>query len=96
MCLAIPGRVVSVDARDASRPTAEVDFEGQVKSVSLLYLPETSRGDYVIVQAGFAIRRVEEAEALEALALARETTLDGVHRAPGANTPVASVTNGGP
>ncbi|HLY76902.1 MAG TPA: HypC/HybG/HupF family hydrogenase formation chaperone, partial [Thermoplasmata archaeon] len=80
MCLAIPGRIVSVDASDPFPPVAKVDFEGQVKSVSLLYVPEAAVGDYVIVQSGFATRRVERAEALEALTFARETSMDGVRR----------------
>lgn len=77
MCLAIPGRVVSVDAIDPAQPMAQVDFEGRLKTVSLLYVPDAAVEDYVIVQSGFAIRRVDKAEALEALALARETTFDG-------------------
>ncbi len=87
MCLAIPGRIVSVDSSDPAQPVAQVDFEGQLKTVSLLYEPEATVGDYVIVQSGFATRRVDTAEALEALALARETTTDGVRRATG---PVAA------
>ncbi len=80
MCLAIPGRIVSVDASDPVAPIAQVDFEGQLKTVSLLYVPEVAVDDYVIVQSGFAIRRVDKAEALEALTLARETTIDGARR----------------
>lgn len=77
MCLAIPGRIVSVERSDPMQPVATVDFEGRLKTASLLYVPEADVGDYVIVQSGFAIRRVEEAEALEALALARATTTEG-------------------
>ena len=84
MCLAIPGHIVSVDATDPVQPVAKVDFEGQLKTVSLLYVPEARVGDYVIVQSGFATRRVDEPEALEALAFARETTTEGVRRTPAA------------
>lgn len=75
MCLAIPGKVVAVEGGPS--PTARVDFEGQRKTVSLLYVPEAAVGDYVVVQAGFAIRVVPDAEAQEALALARNTTVAG-------------------
>jgi hydrogenase expression/formation protein HypC len=95
MCLAIPGRVASVDASEPMQPMAKVDFEGQVKTVSLLYIPDAKVGDYVIVQSGFATRRVDQDEALEALALARETTVDGVRRSSGASAPSPTVAEGG-
>jgi hydrogenase expression/formation protein HypC len=95
MCLAIPGLVLSVDARDPAVPVARVDFEGLVKTVSLLYVPEATAGDYVIVQAGFAIRIVDKTEALEALALARETTVDGLRRTPGRDDAPAPMVEGG-
>jgi hydrogenase expression/formation protein HypC len=87
MCLAIPGRIVSVETSDPVQPMARVDFEGQVKIVSLLYVPEAAVGDYVIVQSGFATRRVQKAEALEALALARETSVDGTRLGPAMAVP---------
>ena len=71
MCLAIPGRIVAIGGDPAS-PVAEVDYDGLRRNAQLMYLPEARVGDYVLVQAGFAIRRLPEAEALEALALAKE------------------------
>jgi hydrogenase expression/formation protein HypC len=94
MCLAIPGRILSVEASDPAHLVARVDFEGQLKTVSLLYVPEAEVGDYVIVQSGFATRRVEKAEALEALALARETTVDGVRHDPTTVVPSARAVGG--
>ncbi len=61
MCLAVPGKIVSI-AADEMR-TARVDFGGIVKEACLACVPEAEVGDYVIVHAGFAISRVEEAEA---------------------------------
>lgn len=58
MCLAVPGRIVAI--RD---DTAEVDFQGNRRAISLLLTPETSPGDWVLVHAGFAISRLDEAEA---------------------------------
>jgi len=95
MCLAIPGRVVSVDMTAPLQPMAQVDFEGHLKTVSLLYVPEAAVGDYVIVQSGFATRRVDRAEALEALALARETTIEGVRRSSAVQPLSTGVTEGG-
>ena len=61
MCLGIPGRVLSIGS-DALR-TSRVGFGGVVKNVALIYVPEAVEGDYVIVHVGFAISRVDEAEA---------------------------------
>jgi hydrogenase expression/formation protein HypC len=71
MCLGIPGRVT--DIRDeAGLPMGRVDFGGVRKDACLAYLPETRIGDYVIVHVGFAISRVDEAEALRTLEILGE------------------------
>lgn len=75
MCLGIPGRIESIAGTDPLTRTASVDFEGQRRTVRLLYLPEATVGDYVLVQAGYATSCVPPDEALEALALARGTVL---------------------
>ncbi len=72
MCLAIPGRIVAVDETEPGFRTARVDYGIAVKRASLLYLPEAAVGDYVIVQAGFAVTKLGEAEAQEALRAAQE------------------------
>jgi hydrogenase expression/formation protein HypC len=63
MCLGIPGRVV--ERRDAQGlPMGVVDFGGVRRDVCLAYVSdEVQTGDYVIVHVGFAISRVDEAEA---------------------------------
>lgn len=70
MCLAVPGKIVNVDA-DPLR-MGKVDFSGIVKEVSLAYVPEAGIGDYVLVHAGFAISKVDEAEAGEVLGYLRQ------------------------
>jgi hydrogenase expression/formation protein HypC len=64
MCLGIPGKVIEIFDRD-SLPMAKVEFGGIVKETCLAYTPEAQVGDYVIVHVGFAISRVDEAEAEE-------------------------------
>lgn len=79
MCLGIPGRVTSIAMADGLR-TGTVEFGGVRKEVCLSYVPETEVGDYVVVHVGFAISRLDEAEAVRTLeiiaampgALARE------------------------
>ncbi len=63
MCLAVPGKLTSIDHADPENPTGEVDFSGIVKEVSLVFLPEAKVGDYVIVHVGFALSVLEESEA---------------------------------
>ena len=71
MCLGIPGRIT--DIRDeAGLPMGRIDFGGVRKDACLAYLPETRVGDYVIVHVGFAISRVDEAEALRTLEILGE------------------------
>jgi hydrogenase expression/formation protein HypC len=72
MCLATPGRIVRISGDDPAFPIAEVEFGPVTKAAQLVYVPEARVGDYVIVQAGFAIRRLSEAEAEESLRYARE------------------------
>jgi hydrogenase expression/formation protein HypC len=67
MCLAVPGRVLSVGAADGTL-MAEVDFGGVRKEVCLEYVPDAAVGEYVIVHVGFAIQRLDEESALRTLA----------------------------
>jgi len=67
MCLAIPGRVVTLEERDGTQ-MAEVDFGGVRKDVCLQYIPGVEIGEYVVVHVGFAIQRLDEQSAIETLA----------------------------
>lgn len=67
MCLAVPGRVMSVHEQDG-QTMAEVDFGGLRKQVCLAYIPDVQVDEYVIVHVGFAIQRVDEQSAQETLA----------------------------
>ncbi|MBI5512016.1 MAG: HypC/HybG/HupF family hydrogenase formation chaperone [Deltaproteobacteria bacterium] len=71
MCLAIPGKVLSVVEADPML-RARVDFAGAVREVSLVHVPEAKVGDYVIVHVGFALSRLDEAEAMRTLAELRQ------------------------
>lgn len=62
MCLGIPGRVVDT-WRDHGILMGRVDFNGVIKRVCLEHVPEVVPGEYVIVHVGFALERVDEAEA---------------------------------
>jgi hydrogenase expression/formation protein HypC len=63
MCLGIPGRIL--DTRDdRGLLMGTVDFGGVKREVCLAYVAdEVSVGDFVVVHVGFAISKVDEAEA---------------------------------
>jgi hydrogenase expression/formation protein HypC len=63
MCLAVPGKILSVSGNEPLERMGRVSFGGIVKEVSLAYTPEANAGDYVIVHVGFAISRLDETEA---------------------------------
>lgn len=63
MCLAVPGRILSVAGDDALSRVGRVDFGGLIKEVNLIYVPEAEPGQYVLVHVGFAISLIDEAEA---------------------------------
>ena len=63
MCLAIPGRITSITGEDPLERTGKIDFGGIFKEAHLGYVPEAKVGDYVVVHVGFAISRLDEAEA---------------------------------
>lgn len=63
MCLGIPGRVTEMH-EDRGLAMGVVDFGGVRREVCLAYVAdEVAVGDYVIVHVGFALSRVDEAEA---------------------------------
>jgi hydrogenase expression/formation protein HypC len=62
MCLAIPGKVTETFDQ-AGMLMGKVQFGGIVREACLEYVPETQIGDYVLVHVGFAISRIDEAEA---------------------------------
>ena len=74
MCLAIPSKIVSINDK-----MAVVDVDGVRKEVSIFLVEDVFVGDYVIVHAGYAIHKIDEAVALESLDLLRKmfSQLDG-------------------
>jgi len=62
MCLGVPGQVLE-KWEEGDLPMGRVRFGGISRAVCLAYTPEARVGDYVVVHVGFAISRVDEAEA---------------------------------
>lgn len=63
MCLAVPGKILSISGDEPIERTGRVSFGGIVKEASLAYVPDAEIGDYVIVHVGFALSKVDEDEA---------------------------------
>jgi hydrogenase expression/formation protein HypC len=63
MCLAIPGKILSISGDDPLTRMGRIDFAGVIKPACLAYVPEAQVGDYVIIHVGFALSKVDEAEA---------------------------------
>ena len=72
MCLAIPGKIESIEGIDPVLRSGKVNFGGILKTVNLAYVPEAKIGDYVIVHVGFAISIVDEEEARQVFAYLKE------------------------
>ena len=65
MCLGIPGQIVAI----TENQLAVVDFNGVTREVSLMLCPELEVGDYCLVHVGFAMQRLDPAEAQETMEL---------------------------
>lgn len=63
MCLAVPGKILSLSGDDPILRVGRVDFGGIVKEICLAYVPEARIGDHVLVHVGFAITIIDEVEA---------------------------------
>jgi len=72
MCLAVPGKVISIDKSNPNLAMAKVDFSGISKDICVQWLPEVRTGDYILAHVGMALNILDEEEALETLNLIRE------------------------
>ncbi|MEO7034134.1 MAG: HypC/HybG/HupF family hydrogenase formation chaperone [Polyangiaceae bacterium] len=71
MCLGVPGLVVSREQED-DLLMGRVDFGGVSRKVCLEHVPDAMPGDYVLVHVGFALSRIDAAEAHKIFELLRE------------------------
>lgn len=76
MCLATPGRIVAID--DVARKLAVVDISGIRRQISVACIVDADHpiercvGDWVLVHVGFAMSRIDEAQAAATLQILRE------------------------
>lgn len=62
MCLGIPGRVVET-FREHGILMGKVEFGGVFKRVCLDHVADVVPGEYVLVHVGFALAKIDDAEA---------------------------------
>ena len=62
MCLAIPGQIVALD--DSVEDLATVEVAGVRRRISVGLIDDARPGDWVLIHVGFAMSRVDEAEAM--------------------------------
>jgi len=67
MCIAIPSKIVKIENN-----IGIIDVDGVQRQASLLLLEDPKVGEYVIVHAGFAIKKIDEEAAMETLMILRE------------------------
>ena len=67
MCLGVPGRVAAWINLAPTFASAQVDFGGVTRVCSMACVPDAEVGDYVVVHAGIAISRIDEAAARRAI-----------------------------
>jgi hydrogenase expression/formation protein HypC len=72
MCLAVPGKILSIEDEDPISRCGRVSFAGIVKNVNLACVPEAKIGDYVLVHVGFAISTIDEEQAQEVFECLRQ------------------------
>jgi len=72
MCLAVPGKVVSIDESNPDLKIAKVNFSGVMKDVCVQWLPDLKVGEYVLVHVGFALNKIDEKDAIETLQILKE------------------------
>jgi hydrogenase expression/formation protein HypC len=68
MCLAIPGRIISIEGyKEGYMRMGRVELGGIVKEINLQLVPDAKENDYVLVHVGVAISIVDEEEAKSSL-----------------------------
>lgn len=78
MCLALPGRLLSIEGDEGI-----IDYDGVTRRAELCLVPDVKPGDRVLVHAGFVIAVLDPQEGLELEALVRETRLFDAPRGSG-------------
>jgi hydrogenase expression/formation protein HypC len=72
MCLAVPGKVVSIDESNPELKMAKVNFGGVMKDICVQWLPDVQIGEYVLAHVGFALNKIDEKDAEETIEILKQ------------------------
>ena len=72
MCLAVPGKIISIDVSDPELKMAKVKFGEIVKDICIQWVEDVTEGDYIIAHIGTALSKLDEADAKATLELLNE------------------------
>ena len=72
MCLAVPGKIVSIDESNPELKMAKVNFGGVNKEICIQWLPDVKVGEYILAHVGFALNKVDEKDAEETIRILRD------------------------
>ena len=72
MCLAVPGKIMSIDNSDPELKMAKVRFGEITRDICIQWVENLSEGDYIIAHIGTALSRLDEADAIATLDALRE------------------------
>ena len=72
MCLAIPGKIVSIDESNNELKMAKVNFGGVMKDICIQWLDEIQVGDYVLAHVGFALNKIDQKDAEETIEILKQ------------------------
>ena len=74
MCIAIPGKVITIN-----NDNGIVDFNGIKREIYLFFVPEVEIGDFVLVHAGCAIEIIDEEEAQKTIEALKELSMNEIY-----------------
>ena len=72
MCLAVPGKIISIDNSNPELKMAKVNFAGVSKDICIQWIEEPKVGEYVLAHVGFALNKIDENDALETIKLLKD------------------------
>jgi len=72
MCLAVPGKIISINSDNPNSVVAKVSFGGAMKEINIQWLPEAKVGNYILAHVGTALSIIDEEEAEEAIKTAND------------------------
>jgi hydrogenase expression/formation protein HypC len=72
MCLAVPGKILSIDDSNPDLLMARVQFGNAIRDICIQWVDDVEVGDYILAHVGTALSKIDEADAQFTLDALRE------------------------